>query len=67
MIQWMAYWLWWLGWRSALTGACMYTLQNVIHQEGYRIDWQTMFIGTLCAIVGLRFWMPSCKEKHADD
>lgn len=63
MIQWMAYWVWWFGWRSAVTFACMFTIQNVIHQEGYFIEWKTLAVATLCSIVGLRIWMPSCKKE----
>lgn len=67
MLQWMAYWVWWFGWRGVVTFACMFTIQNVIHQEGYFIEWKTMTVATLCAIVGLRIWMPSCKkEGHVD-
>lgn len=65
MIGWMAYWIWWIVWRSAITLACMFTIQNVIHQEGYYIESRTLFVATVCAILGIRVWMPSAKRvKH---
>jgi len=68
MLEWMTSWIWWLGWRSAITFACMFTIQNVIHQEGYRIAWSTMMVASVCAIIGIRIWMPSYKkESHVDD
>jgi hypothetical protein len=64
MFQWAAFWIWWFGWRCAVTLTCMYTIQNVVHQEGYFISWETLFASTLCAIVGIRIWMPSCKKEN---
>lgn len=68
MLAWMAYWIWWITWRSAVTLACMYTVQNVIHQEGYYIENKTLLVATICAILGIRVWMPfnSRRESNAD-
>jgi len=68
MLGWMAYWVWWFTWRSAVTFACMYTIQNVIHQEGYYVETKTLMVATICAILGIRVWMPSAHkpETHAN-
>jgi len=63
MIGWMAYWVWWFTWRAAISLACLYTIQNVIHQEGYYIEWKTLVVSGICVILGVRFWMPSPKKE----
>ncbi len=63
MIAWMISWIWWATWRLAVSLACLLTIQNVIHQEGYRVEFSTLLITGACAIVGIRIWMPFSKEK----
>lgn len=62
MIGWMMGWVWWFAWRLAVTGVCLWTIQNVIHREGYFIDSSTLVVAGLCAILGIRVWMPSGKQ-----
>lgn len=66
MIAWMASWVWWFAWRLVVTLACLWTVQNVIHQEGYYIEMKILMVAALCMIVGVRVWMPSIKEKNND-
>jgi predicted MFS family arabinose efflux permease len=63
MIRWMTAWVWWATWRLAVSLACLLTIQNVIHQEGYRVEFSTLLVTGACAILGIRIWMPSSKEK----
>lgn len=67
MISWALGWLWWFSWRLAITFACMYTIMNFVQQEGYRIEWTTMMVVTVCAIVGIRLWMPSSTRLLPDN
>lgn len=67
MIAWMASWVWWFAWRLAVTLACLWTVQNVIHQEGYYIEYRVLVVAALCVIVGVRVWMPSNKENKDDN
>jgi hypothetical protein len=62
MIGWMTGWVWWFTWRTAVSLACMWTIQNVIHQEGYYIDFHVLLVAGVCAVVGIRVWMPSARE-----
>lgn len=62
MIGWMAYWVWWIVWRLAVSLVCLYTIQNVIHQEGYYVEYPTLLVSGFCAVVGVRIWMPSAKQ-----
>jgi len=68
MLGWMTYWFWWLFWRLIVSGVCLFTIQNVIHQEGYYIETKTLLIAGACAILGIRIWMPSTKynKDHSD-
>lgn len=59
MFAYIAYWTWWFTWRLVITLACMVTLHNVIQYEGYHVEWSTLIIATIAAIVGIRVWMPS--------
>lgn len=68
MLGWMIGWVWWFAWRLAVSGVCLWTIQNVIHQEGYYIEFRTLLVTGVCAVVGIRFWMPSSKstKDHSD-
>lgn len=56
MVEWMTSWIVRIGWRVTVTLACMYTFQNVIHQQGYTILWGTMCAATACAILLILTW-----------
>jgi hypothetical protein len=62
MVVWMMERLWWYAWRLAVSGVCLWTIQNVIHQEGYYIETKTLLVAGACAILGIRIWMPSAKQ-----
>lgn len=52
----------WVGWfliRVLITLACVFTVWNIIHAEGYLISFPTMLAGAVATIVGVRFWMPA--------
>lgn len=62
MIEWAAGWIWWFTWRLLVSGLCLWTIQNVVHQEGYFIETKVLVIAGACAILGIRIWMPFSKE-----
>jgi len=62
MIGWMMGWVWWFTWRLVVSGVCLFTIQNVIHQEGYYIENKTLIVAGLCAVLAIRIWMPSAKQ-----
>jgi hypothetical protein len=59
MIAWMAHWVMWFALRAVVTLVCIYSIQNLIHQEGYRVEFSTLLLASICAIVAIRMWMPS--------
>lgn len=61
MIQWALHRIGWFTIRIAVTLACIWTIQNVIHTEGYLIPFKVLLVGAVCLIVGVRMWMPSYK------
>jgi len=63
MLGWVIGWIWWFSWRIAVSIGCLLTIQNVIQQEGYHVEFQTLMITGACAILGIRIWMPFSKEK----
>jgi hypothetical protein len=62
MVAWMMERVWWFAWRLAVSGVCLWTIQNVIHQEGYYVETKTLLVAGACAILGIRIWMPSAKQ-----
>ncbi len=51
----------WIGWtliRIVVTLACVWTVWNIVHHEGYYIPYTTMLAGAVATIVAVRFWMP---------
>jgi uncharacterized membrane protein len=64
MIAWMARWVVWFAIRVVVTLACIYSIQNIIHQEGYRVEFTTLLLASICAIIAIRMWMPSSKESE---
>jgi hypothetical protein len=65
MIAWMAHWIVWFTVRAAITLVCIWTVQNLIHQEGYRVEFSTLLLASICAIVAIRMWMPSCQKEES--
>jgi hypothetical protein len=50
-----------IGWyciRIVVTLAVVWTIQNVIHKDGYYVNFDTLLICAVLVIVGVRFWMP---------
>lgn len=62
MLGWAVGWVWWFTWRLVVSGLCLWTIQNAVHQEGYYIETRTLIISGLCVILGVRIWMPFSKE-----
>lgn len=58
MIGWMVRHLGWWTFRLGFTLVACVTLQNIIHQEGYRVELSTLFLASAVTIVTIRFWMP---------
>ncbi len=48
--------------RIVVTLLCVWTIQNVVHKDGYYIKFNTLLICAALVIVGVRFWMPRMKE-----
>lgn len=67
MLMWMMGWAWWLTWRLAVSLACLLTIQNVIHLEGYRVEFSTLLVTGVCAILGIRIWIPFSKEAKQEN
>lgn len=63
MFAWMMRWVIWFAIRIAVTLACIVTLQNVIHAEGYRVEFYTLVIAAVCVIVAVRMWVSSYPKK----
>jgi hypothetical protein len=60
MIAWMAHRIMWFVVRAAVTLACDYTIWNLINSNGYRVEFKNLLLASVCAIVAIRIWMPSC-------
>lgn len=58
MLSWIARNILWFMTRCVVTLACMWTIQNIMHQEGYHIAFQNILYGGVAVIVAVRFWMP---------
>ena len=68
MFSWLAYWAWWVSWRVVVTLVCMITIQHAATEEGYRLEWSTLLITTVCAIIVIRIWGGNSKrDKHVDN
>lgn len=53
-----------IGWyaiRVIITLAGVWTIQNVIHRDGYYVRFDTLLIAAVVIIIGVRFWMPRQK------
>lgn len=61
MFSWALHKIGWFMLRVAVTLACMWTIKNVAHHEGYYIDYHVLVVSAVCLIVGVRMWMPSCQ------
>ncbi len=67
MLAWMMRWVIWITIRVAVTLVCILTLQNVIHAEGYRVEFYTLVIAAVCVIVAVRMWMPSYPKQESEE
>lgn len=63
MLRWALHHIAWFLIRCAVTFACLWTIQNVIHREGYYVEFDTLLVCAACLIVGMRFWMPISFDK----
>lgn len=59
MWKWAAHHVFWFITRVVITLAGVFTIQNLIHREGYSIDFHILLVGAICLIVCVRLWMPS--------
>ena len=68
MLYWISRWGFWFGSRCAVTLACIYTLQNLLHYEGYFVEFKILTLGAAMLIIGVGVWMrPPSKEKPKQD
>ena len=58
MFSWFARHALWFVIRCVVTLLCMWTVQAIMHQEGYHIEFQNILYGGAAIIVAVRFWMP---------
>jgi hypothetical protein len=49
-----------------VTLVCMVTIKNVAHTQGYYISYEVLLVSAVCLIIGVRMWMPSCKDKETN-
>lgn len=59
MIQYLLFWAWYLLWRIIITLTCLYSLQTVLHLEGYHMEWSTLLIVGVIFVIGVRTWAPA--------
>lgn len=60
MIAWMAHRVGWFVIRTAITLACVWTINRLVNSYGYRMDFFALLFASVCAIITIRLWMPSC-------
>lgn len=65
MLAWFARGLFQLVVRLGFTLAACVTLQQLIHEEGYRVELQTLLLASAVAIVAIRLWMPWSREARS--
>lgn len=63
MIRWAVHHITWFAIRLAVTAACIFTVNNVIAEEGYRVAYKDLSLCAACLIVMMRFWLPRPYEK----
>ena len=51
-------WFIYIGWRMVITILCGYTLQQVVHTQGYLIDIKVILQAAVLTILAVRIWMP---------
>ena len=51
-------WFVYFAWRSVITVLCAYTLQQVVHTQGYLIDLKVILQAAVLTILAVRIWMP---------
>lgn len=59
MIAWMAHRVMWFVIRAAVTLACVWTIHNLVNRYGYKVDFESILLASVCAIVAMRVWLPS--------
>lgn len=64
MIRWVLQNIVWFIIRLVVTAACLFTVKNVAHTNGYYISYDVLVVNAVCIIVAIRMWMPLCKEKQ---
>lgn len=63
MGKWMIKHVGWFVIRCILTCVLVYTIQNVIHKQGYYINFNVLLICAIAIIVGVGIWIkPISKE-----
>lgn len=60
MIAWVAHRIVWFLVRTAVTLACVFTIHNLVNQYAFKIDFKDILLASVCAIVAVRMWSPSC-------
>jgi hypothetical protein len=63
MIVWAWRWFCWLFVRVVITGALLFTLQTVLHSQGYWISTNNLVISAALIIIGIRCWTGSPENK----
>jgi len=46
----------WFSIRCGVTLGAVYTLQNLIHRDGYRAEFSTLLLAAIVVIVTVKFW-----------
>jgi len=68
MFRWVSKWIWWFVSRSVVTLACIFSIQNLLHYEGYYVQFNILLAGAVCLILGVGCWMrlPSSEKPKQD-
>lgn len=68
MFAWISKWVWWFLNRSAITLACIYVLQMLLHSQGYFVKFNILLTGAVCLILGVAVWLrPPSPEKSEQE
>lgn len=65
MIRWAISHVVWFVIRCAVTLACLYTLQHVMVDEGYRVENKSLLMVAVVFVIGVKTWtwVPGKEEK----
>lgn len=64
MIRWALSHILWFTIRCVITLACLFTLQHVLQEEGYRVEGESLLMVAVIFVVGVKLWAPNHKVKE---